>query len=131
MKKLTLIFTASFLLMLSLTTQSFAFDIKAGPIWNDDNAKEVCPKICKNYAGWSGHWVTTVRGKMSVCGCNQAPVSENPYDANAGPIWNDADAPGKCPSACKFYGGWNSAKSWLTKIRGKMSVCGCVEKVKP
>lgn len=47
------------------------------------------------------------------------------FDANAGPIWNRADAPGKCPSTCSAYTAtWNG--QWTTTVPGQMSVCGCV-----
>ncbi len=47
------------------------------------------------------------------------------FDAKAGPIWNNADATGKCPLTCSAYSSsWNS--QWTTTIPGQMSVCGCV-----
>ncbi len=46
-------------------------DVKAGPIWNDNDAKLKCPKVCANSASstWNGQWTTTALGQMSVCGC--------------------------------------------------------------
>ena len=42
----------------------------AGPIWNNDDAKEKCPVICASYGGtWSGEWKTITEGVMSVCEC--------------------------------------------------------------
>jgi predicted amidohydrolase len=47
------------------------------------------------------------------------------FDANAGPIWNRGDAPGKCPATCTAYNAtWNG--QWTTTEPGQMSVCGCV-----
>jgi predicted amidohydrolase len=47
------------------------------------------------------------------------------FDAKAGPIWNNPDAPGKCPSTCSAYSStWNG--QWKTTEPGQMSVCGCV-----
>ncbi len=48
-----------------------AWDVDAGPIWNNDDAKAKCPGVCSNKSGgtWNGNWTTTVPGKMSVCGC--------------------------------------------------------------
>ncbi len=47
------------------------------------------------------------------------------FDAKAGPIWNNEDAPGKCPTTCGAYSSsWNG--QWTTTIPGQMSVCGCV-----
>jgi len=48
----------------------FTMDVPAGPIWNNDDAKEKCPIVCASYGGeWNGQWTTNVQGKMSVCGC--------------------------------------------------------------
>lgn len=45
-------------------------DVNAGPIWNNDDAKVKCPKVCTNAAAtWNGQWKTTVPGQQSVCGC--------------------------------------------------------------
>ncbi|MGH7998872.1 MAG: mannan-binding protein [Brasilonema sp.] len=46
-------------------------DVPAGPIWNNDDARVKCPAVCTAVGRtWSGAWVTTVWGQMSVCGCN-------------------------------------------------------------
>jgi hypothetical protein len=51
-------------------SNSYTMDVLAGPIWNNDDAKEKCPFICASYGGvWNGQWTTVVDGKMSVCGC--------------------------------------------------------------
>lgn len=48
----------------------FTIDIPAGPIWNNDDAKEKCPIVCAAAGGeWNGQWTTVVQGEMSVCGC--------------------------------------------------------------
>ncbi len=46
-------------------------DVNAGPIWNNNEAKFKCPKVCGNSANsvWNGQWKTTVPVQMSVCGC--------------------------------------------------------------
>lgn len=45
-------------------------DVEAGPIWNNNDAQQKCPKVCSNVgATWNGNWTTTVWGSMSVCGC--------------------------------------------------------------
>jgi predicted amidohydrolase len=47
------------------------------------------------------------------------------FDAKAGPIWDNADAGGKCPSTSNAYASaWNG--QWTTTVPGQMSVCGCV-----
>ena len=45
-------------------------------------------------------------------------------DKSAGPIWNNADAPGKCYPTCKNYGGqWDG--QWRTVQGAQNSVCEC------
>ncbi len=110
---------------LAATSNAFALDVKAGPIWNHDHAISLCPEITKNYGGWTGNWRTIEWGKMSVCGAKGGTTSSNPYDAPAGPIWSNSDAPAKCYAATRYYGGWNG--NWTTTIWGQMSVCGANE----
>ncbi len=44
--------------------------VEAGPIWNQNDANKKCPVVCAKANGkWTGHWWTTVQGKMSVCQC--------------------------------------------------------------
>ena len=44
------------------------YTINAGPIWNQADAQQKCPKLAKKRgATWTGHWWTTQPGKMSVC----------------------------------------------------------------
>lgn len=46
-------------------------DVPAGPIWNNDDAQIKCPVAAAAAGGtWNGQWVTTIPGKMSVCGVN-------------------------------------------------------------
>lgn len=56
----------------ALPVVNSSWDIQAGPIWNNDDAKAKCPTTCKNTNGgtWNNQWTTTVPGKMSVCGCS-------------------------------------------------------------
>ena len=67
MKRWFLLATANMLMLSNV----HAVDIEAGPIWNNNNAQQKCPGVCtsKNLQ-WTGHWVTTVQGKMSVCKCD-------------------------------------------------------------
>ena len=91
------------------TMSKFTTDVPAGPIWNNDDAKEKCPTACASHLGeWNGQWTTVVEGKMSVCGCTR-PVkhqgaSEFTIDIPAGPIWNNDDAKEKCPIICAAAG---------------------------
>lgn len=44
--------------------------LQAGPIWNNQDAKRKCPALCSaDDRVWTGHWWTTVPGRMSVCQC--------------------------------------------------------------
>ena len=43
-------------------------DIKAGPIWNQQDAETKCLVVAASHGGqWTGQWRTTVQGRMSVC----------------------------------------------------------------
>lgn len=43
-------------------------NVEAGPIWNQDDANVKCPALAKQKGGvWTGQWVTTRPGEMSVC----------------------------------------------------------------
>lgn len=45
-------------------------DVNAGPIWNNEEARTRCPRVCSDeMATWNGQWTTTESGVMSVCGC--------------------------------------------------------------
>ncbi len=56
---------------IALPVQNSAWDVKAGPIWNNQDAQTKCPTVCKNKNGgvWNNQWNTTIPGTMSVCGC--------------------------------------------------------------
>lgn len=51
------------------------FNLGAGPIWNNNHARQVCPRVIADYASanpgrnvrWTGQWETTVPGRESVC----------------------------------------------------------------
>ena len=101
------------------------FDVKAGPIWNNNDAKAKCKKVARS-ARWNGQWKTTVQGKMSVCGCAVGRVARVARNVKAGPIWNNGDAKAKCARACgRLY--WSG--HWKTIVQGRMSVCNI--RVKP
>ncbi len=54
--------------ILGATTQAVAEDVKAGPIWNNDDAKVKCPEVADRVGGqWNGGWHTTIEGQESVC----------------------------------------------------------------
>ncbi len=94
---------------------------EAGPIWNNDDAKNKCPRLCAAPSKWDGQWWTTVPNKMSVCQC-ETPASKT-CDKDAGPIWNNGDANGKCAKVCAAPLKWNG--QWRTTVPNKMSTCTC------
>lgn len=62
---------------------------------------------------------------MALSGPSFAQLACSSVDLEAGPIWNQGDAEGKCPSTCGDAGyTWNG--QWVTTVQGAMSVCGCV-----
>jgi len=102
-------------LVLGVHGTASAFDVNAGPIWNQQDAQAKCPGVCSSLS-WNGQWKTTVEGQMSVCGTTVG------VDVPVGPIWNNQDAQTKCPSQLSKVT-WNG--QWTTTEPGKMSVCGC------
>ena len=51
--------------------QAQSLNIEAGPIWNQADANQKCPRIAARAKGaWTGQWWTTQPGKMSVCQVN-------------------------------------------------------------
>lgn len=63
-------YDANFSFLLGLATQMSCNDVAAGPIWNNDEAQSVCPKVCAGLEDeWNGQWTTTEPGVASVCGC--------------------------------------------------------------
>lgn len=57
--------------LLGFSNPAFAGDVNAGPIWNNDHAKQVCPRVCDSVGlKWNGNWFTNDPGKNSVCGCD-------------------------------------------------------------
>ncbi|NEO16252.1 MULTISPECIES: mannan-binding lectin [Moorena] len=119
LKKIVIALVMCVTLAFSLAANAFAYDLEAGPIWNQGDAEAKCPAVCeKSGTKWNGNWVTTVPGEMSVCGCDQTLALE------AGPIWNNDDAKGKCPAVCENKAGaWDG--NWWTTVWGAMSVCSC------
>lgn len=55
---------------IQVATKAMCKDVKAGPLWNQQNAQQTCPQVCaKQGELWNGQWTTTQPGTMSVCGC--------------------------------------------------------------
>jgi mRNA-degrading endonuclease RelE of RelBE toxin-antitoxin system len=76
MKKQFLLFCGSLLVgssaVASFSDNVLARDVPAGPIWDNNHAKQICPTVCgKSGWKWTGEWRTTVPGKYSICGCGE------------------------------------------------------------
>lgn len=68
---------------IALSQLGQCWDIPAGPIWNQDSARQKCPTVCQSknakLTWWlgtdkegnkkDGNWVTTKANEMSVCSC--------------------------------------------------------------
>lgn len=48
-------------------------DVKAGPIFDNAQAQQVCPDVCENAMGWNHNW-KRITSQMAVCGCNACPT---------------------------------------------------------
>lgn len=108
---------------------TYKVNVPAGPIWNNDDAKEKAPIVAAAHGGtWTGQWQTVIESSMSVVELElPVPVDSGAtsftMDVPAGPIWNDSDAKTKGPAVAASYNGqWNG--QWKTIVEGKMSVIG-------
>ena len=67
-----------------------SLNIEAGPIWNQHDASRKCPELARTARGsWTGHWWTTIPGKMSVC---QIKVSREQHVAQPTLLTSDTTA---------------------------------------
>lgn len=68
-------------------------------------------------------WMSSI-----VLACGMAVAAHAQTTVEAGPIWDDADAVGKCPWACEQAGrpGWTGV--WRTTVPNRMSLCECSDR---
>jgi hypothetical protein len=111
-----------------------AKDVEAGPIFDQAEAEQKCPTVCKPPTKWNGRWHTTQAQMMSVCACVEPappppppppPPAVKTAELEAGPLFDQKAADAKCPQVCKAPATWTGA--WRTTKRGVMSVCTCQE----
>lgn len=108
-----------------------AVETPAGPIWNNMDAQNKCPDVCRRNgnASWNGNWRTLPGTATSVCDCDAPAGGRGRNDgaqwADAGPLWNQMDAQNKCPDVCRRSGGRTWDGNWKTTEPGRMSVCSC------
>jgi hypothetical protein len=88
MKKIMIAATATVVLLGAAPTMAYdipSVDLATGtilPIWNNFDARAKCEAVCKPFGGWNGGWLTTIPGRMSVCGCQ---INPNIIDCKIGP----------------------------------------------
>ncbi len=105
---------------------TYTLDIAAGPLWNDEDAKDKAPKVAAAHQGkWNGQWNTVVSGEMSVVGVElqvqNTGANSFKTDVLAGPIWSDEDAKKYGPAIAASYGATFTGQ-WKTITEGVMSV---------
>ena len=105
---------------------TFKVNIPAGPLWNNDDAKEKAPKVAAAHQGkWTGQWTTVVPNEMSVIEVelNVENTGSNEYKTNvlAGPLWSNDEAQKVGPAIAASYGAEFTGQ-WTTTVEGKMSV---------
>lgn len=105
---------------------TFKVNIPAGPIWNDEDAKEKAPKVAAAHQGtWTGVWKTLVENEMSVVEVelNVKNTGSNEFttDVIAGPLWSNDEAQKIGPVIAASYGAEFTGQ-WKTIVENVMSV---------
>ena len=107
-------------------------NIETSFIWSQSEADVKCPAAAAEAGGrWTGQWRISIPGQTSLCEIVDLPKQtrlrtraneSGPRDVEVGPIWNQADAEGKCRRAAEeSHGRWTG--QWRTTRTGEMSVC--------
>lgn len=102
-------------------------DVEAGPLFDQAEAAEKCPKVCTPPAKWNGGWRTTKPTVMSVCACEDPPVPAPAVvirSVDTGPIRSASDAKKKCAKACAAPLRWSG--EWRAQGR-RAATCDCIE----
>ncbi|WP_405293256.1 mannan-binding lectin [Algibacter sp. Ld11] len=107
---------------------SYKVNIPAGPLFSNEEAQAIGPKIAAAHGGkFTGSWNTVVEGKMSVVevelNTDHTGSNEFKVDVLAGPLWNNDEAQKLGPAIAASYGA-EFTGHWKTIIEGKMSVIG-------
>jgi len=105
---------------------TFKINIPAGPIWSNDEAQQLGPKIAAAHQGkFTGQWSTVVESQMSVVEVELqvANTGNNEYKTNvlAGPLWSNDEAQKLGPAIAASYGAEFTGQ-WSTIVEGVMSV---------
>jgi len=100
--------------------------IPAGPLWNNDDAKEKAPKVAAAHQGtWTGEWKTVVPSEMSVVEVELQVKNTGKYNYTtwvlAGPLWSNDEAQ-KVGSAIAASYGAEFTGQWKTIQESVMSI---------
>ncbi|MGB3534231.1 MAG: mannan-binding lectin [Microcoleaceae cyanobacterium] len=106
--------------------ETYKVNIPAGPLWNNEEAQKIGPKIAAAHQGkFTGQWRTVVAGQMSVvevelpveyCGSNEYKTT-----VLAGPLWSNDEAQKIGSKIAASYGAEFTGQ-WRTIVNGVMSV---------
>ena len=104
---------------------TFKVNIPAGPIWNQEDAREKAPKVAAAHQGqWTGQWSTVVPSEMSVIEVELQVknTGDNEFTTNvlAGPLYSNDEAQKFGPTIAASYGATFTGQ-WKTIATG-MSV---------
>lgn len=104
----------------------YTVDIPAGPLWSNDEAQQVGPKIAAAHQGrFTGQWTTVVPSAMSVVAVelDTEKSGSHTYKTTvlAGPLWSNDEAQKVGPNIAASYGAKFTGQ-WNTIVQGVMSV---------
>ena len=105
---------------------TYKVNIPAGPLWSNDEAQKIGPKIAAAHQGkFTGQWNTVVNSQMSVVEVELQVknTGNNEYKTNvlAGPLWSNDEAQKLGPAIAASYGAEFTGQ-WTTIVPGVMSV---------
>lgn len=105
---------------------TYKVTIPAGPLWNNDEAQKLGPRIAAAHQGrFTGQWTTVVQGEMSVIELelDTANAGKHTFKTNviAGPLWSNDEAQRLGPAIAASYGARFTGQ-WTTIVEGVMSV---------
>ena len=105
---------------------TFKVNVPAGPIWNQEDAKQKAPKVAAAHQGkWTGHWNTVVPNEMSVVEVELSTKRKTSHEFKtlvlAGPLWSTEEAKKVGPAIAASYGAEFTGE-WKTIVSGVMSV---------
>lgn len=88
---------------------TYKVDIPAGPIWDNNHAQEVGPRIAAAHQGtFTGQWKTVIPNEMSVVEVELTTgnMGGNEFTTNvlAGPLWSNDEAQQLGPQIAASYG---------------------------